>query len=573
MRKRWNQVTTRFTVLLSVIILLLGSVFVTVVSNINRSARETFYNGIERAEAIYQADFTASLDTVRLLLNDIYTDFDNLSNLGSQDQKTDYLARYELMQKMEQRLQNSSDLDGIFILYGEDMMLRKYSYRVSYTEWLDIYDDIQKIGWKLPANRVLESESVIWNCVKLGSNWYLVNACDAGNCRIIALVSIDNLFELLEQSHEMEGGYLLVNEENQVLLTSGDSLPLTLENLAGQTLPDLSQQQILTVEKEMGAGGLRLIFCMDNHQLRLDLSRFSLILPFFLLLVLVSVAILIVFIRKNVLQPVSDMLKAVNEIEKGNMHWQIPHQKRLEEFDRLTNEFNSMVGEVLRLRIEGYEQQLNLQKANLRYLQMQIRPHFYLNALTTIHSMTIQKRDEDIRKYIDMLSTHIRYMLYGSMAMTRIGDELEHIRNFVEMKELCFPDCVFYMDDIASADLLDYQMPKLMALTVVENSFKYAMRLYQPMNLLIRLDLYSENQMQFVRLIIEDDGEGYPQQLIDDFEQYTASEKGVGLTNVRDTFRLCYNRDGLVRISRAIPNGARTELLIPLEDADRHNQK
>ncbi|HIT94250.1 MAG TPA: hypothetical protein IAC43_03625, partial [Candidatus Faecivivens stercoripullorum] len=60
MRKRWNQVTTRFTVLLSVIILLLGSVFVTVVSNINRSARETFYNGIERAEAIYQADFTAS---------------------------------------------------------------------------------------------------------------------------------------------------------------------------------------------------------------------------------------------------------------------------------------------------------------------------------------------------------------------------------------------------------------------------------------------------------------------------------------------------------------------------------
>lgn len=31
MRKRWNQVTTRFTVLLSVIILLLGSVFVTVI--------------------------------------------------------------------------------------------------------------------------------------------------------------------------------------------------------------------------------------------------------------------------------------------------------------------------------------------------------------------------------------------------------------------------------------------------------------------------------------------------------------------------------------------------------------
>ena len=108
-------------------------------------------------------------------------------------------------------------------------------------------------------------------------------------------------------------------------------------------------------------------------------------------------------------------------------------------------------------------------------------------------------------------------------------------------------------------------MPKLMALTIVENSFKYALTLYQTMNLLLRVDQYAEGEDQFVRIIVEDDGEGYPQKVLDNFYKNTDVKNGVGLINVRDTCRLCYGRDDLVRISRAMPHGSHTELLIPIQ--------
>ena len=265
------------------------------------------------------------------------------------------------------------------------------------------------------------------------------------------------------------------------------------------------------------------------------------------------------------------MLAGVGEVEKGNLRHQIPTEGRPQEFQTLAEEFNKMSGEVLALRIDQYEQKLRLTESKLRYLQMQIRPHFYLNALTTIHSMSLQDRGEDIRQYIDMLSVHIRYMLYGDMAMTTVGKELEHVQNFVQMKELCFPGCVFYMDDVASPELLDTPMPKLMLLTIVENSFKYALKLYEMMNLLIKVDRWEENGQTFVRLIVEDDGDGYPEEMLRGFEQFTGSSGGVGIQNVRDTFRLRYGQPGLVRIKKAVPHGARTVLLIPTDEKRNGN--
>ena len=69
-------------------------------------------------------------------------------------------------------------------------------------------------------------------------------------------------------------------------------------------------------------------------------------------------------------------------------------------------------------------------------------------------------------------------------------------------------------------------MPKLMLLTIVENSFKYALKLYEMMNLLIKVDRWEENGQAFVRLIVEDDGDGYPEEMLRGFEQFTGSSGG-----------------------------------------------
>lgn len=564
LKRYWNRLTVRFTVYLCAIFLILGAVFIVALIDMNRSAESAVRDGVDRVQEIYRTDFNARLSTVRLLLSDVYIDFDDLNGLGDPDEKTDYLARYNLKEAMEQKIDNGSDLDGLFILY-DGGILRKYSARIPRTEWLTIYDYMQSYGGTIPTVGRQENGSEAWSTIRIGNYWYLVNACKTGAYTVIAMIRIETLFELLA-SYEGTGHYLLLNEEGDILLSSGRPLPAAIASAAdNEMLDDAILQQYLAIEKAFDGGGLRLVFVAEKNEIHLDLNRISFILPLILLLAILSMSFLFYFIRGNVLRPISDMLVAVNEVEQGNFRYRIPQANRLQEFEKLTEEFNKMVSEVFNLRIDRYERQIELQKANLRYLQMQIRPHFYLNALTTIHSMSMQNRGEDIRRYIDVLSIHIRYMLSGGMTMARIGDELEHIRNFVEMKELCFPGCVFYMDDISNQELLEYEMPKLMALTIVENSFKYALTLYQTMNLLLRVDQYAEGEDQFVRIIVEDDGEGYPQKVLDNFYKNTDVKNGVGLINVRDTCRLCYGRDDLVRISRAMPHGSHTELLIPIQ--------
>ena len=67
-----------------------------------------------------------------------------------------------------------------------------------------------------------------------------------------------------------------------------------------------------------------------------------------------------------------------------------------------------MMNVIVNLRIRAYDEKIQLMDTQMKYFQMQLKPHFFLNALTTIYSMSYQKRNEDIRTYIDALTKQVR---------------------------------------------------------------------------------------------------------------------------------------------------------------------
>ncbi|MCA5960813.1 hypothetical protein LC724_10865 [Blautia sp. RD014234] len=48
----------------------------------------------------------------------------------------------------------------------------------------------------------------------------------------------------------------------------------------------------------------------------------------------------------------------------------------LEELSAASRQFNNLTKEINRLRIRAYEQELERQKIQMDYMQMQIKPHF-----------------------------------------------------------------------------------------------------------------------------------------------------------------------------------------------------
>ena len=79
------------------------------------------------------------------------------------------------------------------------------------------------------------------------------------------------------------------------------------------------------------------------------------------------------------------------------------------EFILLKDTFNELADEIVNLRIQSYEKQIDLQETELKCVRLQIRPHFFLNAMTTISSLSQREKNREIQRYIDALSKNIRY--------------------------------------------------------------------------------------------------------------------------------------------------------------------
>ena len=279
------------------------------------------------------------------------------------------------------------------------------------------------------------------------------------------------------------------------------------------------------------------------------------------------IALVTLIIVRKVVDPTRKLLHAQEQIAAGNLDYRITARPGSSEFNALYNSFNDMADQISTLRIASYDNLLKEEENKFRMVRAQIRPHFYLNSITVIHNMTYQNRLEDIRSYVQALAKHIRYMLNIQSPMISVSAELTHIQNYISMQDLRFPGSVqasYHCDEAVS----DVEFPFLMLFTVVENSFKHAMNLYSTMELNIVCEPYSEEGFSGMRMIVEDNGDGYTPDVLEHFSgpmpEDLPTKDHLGLSNVQYTLRYVYQRDGLLRLSN-LEHGARTEILIPAE--------
>lgn len=274
---------------------------------------------------------------------------------------------------------------------------------------------------------------------------------------------------------------------------------------------------------------------------------------------------LLIFLNHQVLKPTKVLLKANQEIGSGNFSYQITAPAHNREFAELYESYNNMAARICRLNQEAYDHLRQQQENQLRLFRAQIKPHFYLNAITTIVNMTYQDKPEKIRTYISGLAKYLRYMLNTQARWTTVAEEVTHIRNYLKMQELRFPGSIIediqYDDDVAHTPI-----PMLALFTLVENSIKHAMTLYEPLKLTIRCTRFETEGFVGTRIVEEDSGDGFPQEVLDMIggeKPPAMTKEHLGLSNLSYTLNLIYHRGDLLRIGNRPEGGARAEIWIP----------
>ena len=223
----------------------------------------------------------------------------------------------------------------------------------------------------------------------------------------------------------------------------------------------------------------------------------------------------------------------------------------------------------VQLRIEAYDLKLQEEQNKLTMLRAQIRPHSFLNAITTISNMTYMNKPEEIRSYINSFAKFIRYMLNVSAAWTTVEDEIQQIGNYLKMQQNRFPESVSLTVEYPP-ELAKTRIPFMVLYTLVENSIKHAMTLYEPLEIRVSCHRVEDEGFQGICLTAEDNGVGFAQDVLDKLADVSTNvlntKEHLGLSNVRYTLHLLYGRDDLLRASNRITGGAHVELWIPDEE-------
>jgi LytS/YehU family sensor histidine kinase len=139
------------------------------------------------------------------------------------------------------------------------------------------------------------------------------------------------------------------------------------------------------------------------------------------------------------------------------------------------------------------------------------------------------------------------------------------VENYFEMQELKYPGCVFYFIEMEEA-LGTWRIPQMLLHTIIENEYKYAVSVDQMLSILIKVSKVTRDGEELLCIEIEDDGKGYPDEVLDSFQNQSASgENGtrVGLWSLRRMLELMYEQEGLFEISNISPHGCMNRFWIP----------
>ena len=277
-------------------------------------------------------------------------------------------------------------------------------------------------------------------------------------------------------------------------------------------------------------------------------------------------ALIVRYVSREMVGPLNRMTEAMRRTDGGTHMLRIQDEYGTQEFTQLRDTFNRLMDVIVHLKIESYEKRIAMHEMELKSIRLQLKPHFFLNAITTISSLSSQGRDDEIRTYVDALSRNIRYMFKSGLHTVPIEEEIRHVENYFEMQECKYPGCLFHFIDMPQ-ELRGWLVPQMLVQTFVENEFKYAVSMDSVLTLLIHVskETYQEQEMLLIR--IEDDGKGYPEDVLrymnGDAPHPDNDGERVGLWGVKRMMELMYERTDLIELRNVEPHGCLNLIRVP----------
>ena len=528
-----------------------------------QSSKRDFEEKKQNAVHIYVQSIKEHLNKGELQLTDLLLTTFHEADLNSTNDMTKYLAMNRINTTLKNKLSANSDIDCLFVKKENSFMLKGYNTLFPSRS----RHRIMEYFLKNETMDAFNTRDGYWKIMKIDKEAYFYLAYEMGGYTVGALIRVSIFDAALRLIMDRDIGSYSYIENDQDIYTYTADTSEGVSEIIGSGYNNRYVNERFAIKSMIPNTDVTFVGNFNIRVIKLFLNNTFIILISIVLIFIVMLFVIKSIISCYIINPINSLLDGMHQVSKGQFNIHVTEDAGTLEFNDLNKSFNQMVKEIVDLRISSYEQRIKDSERRIKLLRMQIKPHFFLNSITTIRSMTYQDRTDEIRLYLDSLSDHIRYMLRVNSSEVMLSEELSHIENYLHMQEIKFTNSVAYY--IGCSEELKYKkIGHLLLFTIIENAFKFAMSLYDTMIILIQCEVVEEDGFIGYRVIIEDNGTGFPLEQLDKFRigkevEEKQNGKHIGLSNIKKTLELQYGRKDLLRLSNVEPHGARVEVWIP----------
>jgi len=183
---------------------------------------------------------------------------------------------------------------------------------------------------------------------------------------------------------------------------------------------------------------------------------------------------------------------------------------------------------------------------------MQLNPHFLFNTLHAVSAL-VERDPSGVRRMIARLSTLLRHTLdSGTAQEVPLGDELQFLRDYLDIQQVRFQGRLEVVEDVASG-LLDALVPNLILQPLVENAIEHGVSEMEEGG---HIEIAARREGDDLVLSVRDNGPGMDQEI-------PLRENGVGLRNTRERLEGMYGDAGSLLLEAAEAGGLQAVVTLP----------
>ena len=291
-----------------------------------------------------------------------------------------------------------------------------------------------------------------------------------------------------------------------------------------------------------------------------------------LLLVFVVLAIHMgIFIKTDITDPIYKLSESMEKNKRTGDLKTIDIDMPSSELEMLKDDYNNLIDHVNELIGTLIEKEKTLQRAEMRVLQEQIKPHFLYNSLETIGFLALDAGAVKVHDSLEVLGSFYRNFLSKGDRVIPLSREVQIVKDYLALQKLRYGD-IFEDEYDIDEKTNKFILPKLILQPLVENSIYHGIRMKGEKG---SIKISSKLEDGFLHLKVRDTGVGMTQDQIDKILHSDRNFKGeiegesFGLWGTIERIRIYCGSNDVVRIDSEVGEYTEIEFIISEEMAIR----